>query len=85
MFAVVIRACKICLRACKICVVFVVELNVKVIDVKYGRGLTHYILESNISTKQLHVPTTAFPIYSLCPLPLPVPVCHSCRMRLQDQ
>ena len=29
----------------------------KVIPVKYGRELTHYKLESNISTKQLHVPT----------------------------
>ena len=38
----------------KICVVFVVELNVKVIPVKYGRELTHtrYKLESNISTKE---------------------------------
>ena len=42
------------LCACKICVVFVVELNVKVIPVKYGRELTHYKLESNISTKQLN-------------------------------
>ena len=46
------------------CAVFVVELNVKVIPVKYGRelththSLTHYKLESNISTEQLHVPTT---------------------------
>ena len=47
---------------CKICVVFVVKLNVKVIPVKYGREHTHihYKLESNIFTKQLHVPTTKF-------------------------
>ena len=37
------------------------ELNLKVIPVKYGWELTHYKLESNISTKQLHVlPTTAY-------------------------
>ena len=48
----------ICLRACKICVVFVVELNVKVIPVKYGRELTLHKLESNISTKQLQASTT---------------------------
>ena len=51
------------LRDCKICVVFVVELNVKVIPVKSGQELTltRYKLESNISTKQLHVPTTMSP------------------------
>ena len=57
-----VRCCHILfvLRACKICVVFVVELNVKVIPVKFGRELTltRYKLESNISTKQLHVPST---------------------------
>ena len=42
----------ICLRVCKIYVVYVVELNVKVIPVKYGRGLIHYKLETIISTKQ---------------------------------
>ena len=38
----------------KICVVLVVELNVKVILVKYGweLTLTRYKLESNISTRQ---------------------------------
>ena len=38
----------------KICVVFVVELNVKIIPVKYRweLTLTRYKLESNISTKQ---------------------------------
>ena len=37
----------------KICVVFVVELNMKVIPVKYGweLTLTRYKSESNISTK----------------------------------
>ena len=33
-----------------------VELNLEVIPVKYGQELTHYKLESNISTKQLHLP-----------------------------
>ena len=51
-----VRCCIIpfVLRACKICVVFVVELIVKVIPVKYGPELTltRYKLESNISTKQ---------------------------------
>ena len=38
----------------KMCAVFVVELNVKVIPVKYGRELTltNYKLENNISTKK---------------------------------
>ena len=48
----------ICLRGCKICVVFVVELNLKVIPVKYGQELTHCILEGNICTK--HVSTTTW-------------------------
>ena len=58
-----VRSCHIpfILRACKICVVFVVELNLKVIPVKYGRELTNYKLESNISTKQLHAPTITLP------------------------
>ena len=48
------------------CVVFVVELNVKVIPVKYGRKLTltHYKLESNIFTKQSHASTTTFTLFS---------------------
>ena len=41
----------------KICVVFVVELNIKVIPVKYRweLTLTCYELESNISTKQYNM------------------------------
>ena len=38
------------------------ELNLKVIPVKYLRARTHYKLESNISTKQLHVPTTRYTV-----------------------
>ena len=30
------------------------------VPVKYGQELTHYKLESNISTNQLHVPTTLY-------------------------
>ena len=34
------------------------ELNLKVIPIKYGRELTQYKLESNISTKHSHAPPT---------------------------
>ena len=48
----------ICLRACKNLCCICGGTEREGIPVKYGRELTHYKLESNISTKQLHVPTT---------------------------